>query len=474
MGILMATLFNRVAEQKWALEWGWTFNGKRTTKTKSSKWKTPQDKKRAPAQLQQQLREVETVEDHVRTGVAPNGGPAEIDRWITSKYITEKMACAVWLGYQASVAIKTDAIDWAKIKEGFEQHYLNPLKPGAKSRNPNRKSFKNHMIQYAYIEKWLKASHPTLTPSDADLLKWQESLLNKGESSSTVNTRRCALNVVLEVARKLEMINRNPLKDKATAPIKTLPQIQKKPRRPMSATESSNTIARITEKLDIYSSPYGSERRKYPMSGCLPIAFFMGWYMGLRNEEVRWATWDSIDYEQGIYYVQETTCTLTGEVWDPKDKELRTLKIINRMMEWFKWEHKRQKNLVERYTQKDRDFGNLPPGKKVGDIKNPSPLGQFIIPSGQYQKHYLRGRAIGETALRRSFKDFIDNESDLYRTPLPTFYSGRHTFATENARAGMKTADLQARMGHSDFRTTMKYIEAVRAEDSTIEEDLPY
>ena len=92
--------------------------------------------------------------------------------------------------------------------------------------------------------------------------------------------------------------------------------------------------------------------------------------MGLRNEEVRWATWDSIDYEQGIYYVQETTCKLTGEVWDPKDKELRKLKIIDRMMDWFKWEHNRQKNLVERYTKKDADFGNLPPGKKVGYIKN--------------------------------------------------------------------------------------------------------
>ncbi len=38
----------------------------------------------------------------------------------------------------------------------------------------------------------------------------------------------------------------------------------------------------------------------------------------------------------------------------------------------------------------------------------------------------------------------------------------------------MKVRDLQARMGHSDIRTTMKYVEAVRAEESTIEEDLPY
>ena len=86
----------------------------------------------------------------------------------------------------------------------------------------------------------------------------------------------------------------------------------------------------------------------------------------------------------------------------------------------------------------------------------------------------MRGRPVGDKALYRSFREFIENEFDLYRQPLPTFYSGRHTFAIEAARAGMKPRDLQARMGHSDIRTTMKYIEAVRAEESTIEEDLPY
>ena len=139
-------------------------------------------------------------------------------------------------------------------------------------------------------------------------------------------------------------------------------------------------------------------------------------------------------------------------------------------MEWFNWERERQKNLVIKYEKGDR----LPPGKKVGDIKNPSPLGQFIIPSGTYRRPDLRGRPVGETALRRSFTEFINNEVDLYRQLLPTFYSGRHTHATEAARAGMKPRDLQARMGHADLRTTMKYIEAVRAEESTIEEDLPY
>ena len=76
--------------------------------------------------------------------------------------------------------------------------------------------------------------------------------------------------------------------------------------------------------------------------------------------------------------------------------------------------------------------------------------------------------------IRHFIDEFVQNEADLFRLPLPTFYSGRHTYATENARAGMKIRDLQARMGHSDIRTTMKYVEAVRAEESTIEEDLPY
>ena len=466
----MASLFNRVAEQKWALEWGWTFNGKRTTKTKSSKWKTPQDKKRAPAQLQHQLREVKTVEDHVRTGVAPNGGPTEIDRWVSNKYITAKMAVAVWPGYQASIGIKTALVDWTKIKQAFEDHYLSPTKPGGKARDPSRKSFRNHMSQYKYIEGWLKGNHPTLTPSDDDLRNWQKFLLSKGESASTVNKRRNALAVVFKLAVKLEMVAHNPLKYPETAPIKTLVEVQKKPRRPMNAKEASDSFARIADKIELYSSPVSLEQRKYPMSGCLPIAFCMGWYMGLRNEEVRWSTWESIDDRRCVYAVQGTTCGLTGATWEPKDAEVREIKIIDRMMEWFEWERERQKNLVVLYKEEER----LPVGKTIGDIKTPSPLGQFIIPSGSYRWPHLRGRAIGETSLYRSFNEFISNEADLYRKPLPTFYSGRHTFATENARAGMKPRDLQARMGHSDIRTTMKYIEAVRAEESTVEEDLPY
>lgn len=476
----MATLFNETKRKRWVLEWGWNLNGKRTKNKSTAKWKTPQDRKRAPAQLQHRLREVETVEHHIRTGIAPKGGPKEIDRWVTSKYLSAKTAVEVWSGYQPTVSTKANLVDWVKIKEAFEDHYLSPTRPGGKSRDPNRKSFKNHMSQYKYIESWLKDSHPTLTPSDEDLRVWQRSLLSKGESASTVNKRRNALAIVFKVAAKLEMVSRNPLKNPETAPIKTLTELQKKPRRPMDAKEAANSFARLDEKIDVYSSPYSLEGRKYAMTGCLPIAFCMGWYMGLRNEEVRWATWDSIDYSRGIYYVQETTCDLTGEHWTPKDSEFREIKIIDRMMERFKWEHERQKGLITYYTDEknksgDKSFSNrLPPNKKVGDIKNPSPLGQFIIPSGWVYRSDLHGRPIGETAFRRSFNEFILNESDLYRKPLPTFYSGRHTYATEAARAGMKPVDLKRAMGHADIRTTMRYIDAVSAEESTIEENLPY
>ena len=397
----------------------------------------------------------------------------EIETWIEKKYIKPETAAKVWTGFQATTDLrgKTPHIDWKKIKEAYTDHYLKPLKEGSKRPDSNRKAFRNHMSQFKIVSDWLKTNHPGLTPSDVELRKWQESMLAKGYTASTVNKRRSALSVILKVAVEADMILRNPLDKSEPAPIKTLKEIQKRPRRPMSGAEAANTVKRITEKLDLYSNPNAvPNTRKYPMNGCLPIAFFEGWYMGLRNEEVRWSTWDSIDYDRGVYYVQATTCITSNEEWVPKDDEAREIKIIDRMMEWFNWERERQKNLVIKYEKRDR----LPPGKKVGDIKNPSPLGQFIIPSGTYRRPDLRGRPVGETALRRSFTEFINNEVDLYRQLLPTFYSGRHTHATEAARAGMKPRDLQARMGHADLRTTMKYIEAVRAEESTIEEDLPY
>ena len=469
----MASLRPYKSVEKWILHWGWTLNGKRYRIKKESSWKNPSDRKRPPPALQQQYLDVQVVEQHVKSKVVPPGGVEEIERWVARKYIDEKRACGVWPGYKSTTALRGKAtrIDWAAIKTGFEDHYLKPLKPGGKARDPNRKSFRNHMSQYQYIERWLKKNHPTLHPSDTELRDWQESLLAKGESASTVNKRRSALAVVFRVAVAANMIELNPLDANNNPAIKTLVEIRNRPRRPVSPVEAKASVERINKKLDLYSNPFKTVNlRQYPMSGCLPIALFQGLYMGLRNEEVRWSTWDAIDYERGIYYVQRTTCQLTGEVWTPKDAEMREIKVIGRMMEWFKWERQRQQGLVVYFNKEDR----LPPGKIVGEVKIPSPLGQFIIPSGTYYRTDLRGRPVGETALRRSFDEFVQNEVDLFRLPLPTFYSGRHTYATENARAGMKVRDLQARMGHSDIRTTMKYVEAVRAEESTIEEDLPY
>lgn len=143
----MATLFNETKRKRWVVEWGWNLNGKRTKNKSTTKWKTPHDRKRAPAQLQYKLREVKTIEHHIRTGIAPKSRSEDIDRWVTSKYLSAKTAVEVWSGYQTSVATKANLVDWVKIKEAFEDHYLSPTSPSGKSRDPNRKSFKNHMSQ---------------------------------------------------------------------------------------------------------------------------------------------------------------------------------------------------------------------------------------------------------------------------------------------------------------------------------------
>ena len=134
----MASLRPYKSVEKWILHWGWTLNGKRYRIKKESSWKNPSDRKRPPPALQQQYLDIQVVEQHVKSKVVPPGGVEEIERWIAKKYIDEKQACLVWPGYKSTTVLrgKANRIDWGAIKTGFEDHYLKPLKPGGKARDP--------------------------------------------------------------------------------------------------------------------------------------------------------------------------------------------------------------------------------------------------------------------------------------------------------------------------------------------------
>ena len=71
--------------------------------------------------------------------------------------------------------------------------------------------------------------------------------------------------------------------------------------------------------------------------------------------------------------------------------------------------------------------------------------------------------------------EFNQREHDIYKRPeSPTYYRYRHTFATNLLRSGKDLESVRERMGHISIATTQKYLRYISAEETTIEDDLPW
>ena len=71
--------------------------------------------------------------------------------------------------------------------------------------------------------------------------------------------------------------------------------------------------------------------------------------------------------------------------------------------------------------------------------------------------------------------EFNEREHDIYKSPeWPTYYSYRHTFATNLLQSGKDLESVRERMGHISIATKEKYLRYISAEETTIEDDLPW
>ena len=83
---------------------------------------------------------------------------------------------------------------------------------------------------------------------------------------------------------------------------------------------------------------------KYPqyLNGGLSTVVHLGLYAGLRNEEMCWLKWTSVDWDKRILNIQESVCELTGESWVPKDYETRRVDVKPACMDYLAAERQRQ------------------------------------------------------------------------------------------------------------------------------------
>jgi integrase len=178
----------------------------------------------------------------------------------------------------------------------------------------------------------------------------------------------------------------------------------------------------------------------------LPIVVRLGLYAGLRNEEMCWLKWSSIDWDRRILNIQESLCEVTGESWVPKDYEARRLDVKPDCVEY----------LAAERTGRERE----------------GTLGPFVLRAGGPRRSSPRDRAkpVHPDSLSKSFAKMIADE-DMDRTI--TVYTLRHTYATMALRSGVDLRTVQRNMGHADIRTTMDYLHYLDPEKHPMD-SLPY
>lgn len=139
--------------------------------------------------------------------------------------------------------------------------------------------------------------------------------------------------------------------------------------------------------------------------------FFLG--SGARDQEVMFATWDDIDFEDGIFTVHEHP--EFGFV--PKDKEEREIPLHDGLVQMLR----------ERKAVSTTDL---------------------IFPTAEGKPNYHFLRVIKALAKRAGVREEIAG--------LHVF---RKTYATLQHRAGVDARTIQKRLGHSDLATTLCYLE---------------
>ena len=440
---------------RWVLQWNIYINGK-------AKKPISRLKRVKKLDIPKLVRiAVEEVEQATQSGVVTLD---QINRWIVGypelgidrPLISAEDAKLVWPGYRDHVKRTGIAVDtdMTKIIDKYIENAKNKTRKDWSLEPDSLAKTKKELVR-VLNDVCVKHPNPALM-TENDYYEWWNSQRDM-HSPSTTNKKNYALKNFFSACVDLNLIDRSPY-NKNRCP--TIKQTTTKPRRVLTEDEAKQTIEILNTKYDYYTDPCG---RKHPMHGCIVIAIYFGLYCGLRTNEMRWLEWDALVINKNtssFLYVQESKCAANGEIHTPKDHEFRTLGISDKLKNMIETERKRQNKL--------------------------GMLGQYIIPSGRYVRQGSKWdkdqRSIGtknvvisNNQFADSIKEFNQNEKAIYSiSELPTYTSYRHTYATQLLRNNVDIATVKNRMGHEKIDTTNKYLTQVKAEDITVEENLPY
>jgi integrase len=369
------------------------------------------------------LSQAQRVEEATHTGLSTQ---KEIEEWVERGWLSPEQANLAFSGFAEATdrkrLLNPEATDYERILAAYEQYVAS-----VSQREGGRKNRVDQVNVARRVMRWLEADFPSLSDLTVDdVAKYRVSLQGQGYAPWTVFHRLTALRLLVDQAIAMGMVRENPARQVS------LYQPKKTSERRILSEEEARQLLTL------------SLNHRELISGSLPTVVRLGLYAGLRNQEMCWLKWDSIDWNRRIITIKEVECEATGEKWVPKDHELRRLDVKEACTDYLEEERKRQ--------------------TKEGL------LGPFVMPGGGPAHPGFRGKPLSQDGPQRAFARMLEAEGlDL----TITVYSLRHTYATMALRSAIDIRTLQKRMGHSDIKTTMEYLHFIEPEEHPMDK-LPY
>lgn len=188
---------------------------------------------------------------------------------------------------------------------------------------------------------------------------------------------------------------------------------------------------------------YSAEELQSLLEACNPaerVRYFFFLLTGERDKEVRYTTWDDVDFSRKCVRV-----TAKKQLdFKPKDKEEREIPIPAALLSALK-EYKAE-------GSKNNPYGLLfPTSQGQPDKKFENKLKRIACRAGLNCE-----RCISKYGNRCSMGPYCGKWF---------LHKFRHTFATNCLEAGISVRSLQEWLGHSDLSSTMIYLKYVRRDD---------
>lgn len=309
----------------------------------------------------------------------------------------------------------------------FENYYKESVKPTTAT-----------SIHYAYEKRVRKSKIGKMkieTVKNGTIIEFYKTMSDDGYANATIKTIHSTLKMMFEAAIRNEMIDKNPT-DKAMSVLRTP---QKEERRVFDKKELDTFFEYL--KNDLTYNRY------------LPF-YVVGFNTGMRVGELTGLTWNDVDFDNGLIYVNRTLY-FQKNVGDTKARfhistpktinAIRTIPILPEVKQALE-EQKKIQNML----------------KFQGDYESSSVDGitdfVFTTRTGTPRKESDAWK-IGKRIVKKMNEKEIAKAKEEKREPelFKDFYphTMRHTFTTMCIEKGMKPVTLAKILGHSSIRTTL-------------------